>query len=60
MARRLIESPEQTGELLVTVMEVDGLTTTVVVLLAEQPWLSVMVTLYTPAIAALALALLVS
>ena len=53
-------SPTQTGELLVTFIVVAGLTTTVVLPVAEQPLLSVMVTEYNPAIAELAPVLLVS
>jgi len=55
-----MESPEHTGELLVKVIVVAGLTTTVVVPIAEQPLWSVIVTLYDPAMPALALVLLVS
>ena len=54
VACRLMLSPTQTGELLVTLIVVTGLTTTVVVAVFEQPLLSVTVTLYSPAIAALA------
>ena len=53
-ARSVSVSPAHTCELLVTVMLVAGFTTTTVAFVPEQPFLSVTVRLYEPAIAALA------